>query len=145
MNNFLDLQDINLSINFSVSISPYSTPIGASVRLNQSILYQGILNETWTYSTKLPLLDRVVFSVEVFEKDDQVDCNSAIIIDHLRFDDFDIVPTWTGQAKYENNRSYNSPASHLGFVGVWTLEIPEPFYRWKHRITGQGWLFSPVK
>lgn len=26
-----------------------------------------------------------------------------------------------------------------------TLEINEPFYRWLHRVSGQGWLLSPCQ
>lgn len=25
----------------------------------------------------------------------------------------------------------------------WHLAISEPFYRWRHRVTGQGWLLVP--
>ena len=31
--------------------------------------------------------------------------------------------------------------NYLAKNGV--LTIPEPFYRWYHRITGQGWLLEP--
>lgn len=27
--------------------------------------------------------------------------------------------------------------------GMWRLTLDEPFYRWRHRVTGQGWLFKP--
>jgi len=30
---------------------------------------------------------------------------------------------------------------HLADLGV--LSIPEPFYRWYHRVSGQGWLLEP--
>jgi len=30
---------------------------------------------------------------------------------------------------------------HLAVGGK--LTIPEPFYRWYHRVSGQGWLLTP--
>ena len=30
---------------------------------------------------------------------------------------------------------------HLAVNG--RLTIPEPFYRWYHRVSGQGWLLTP--
>lgn len=29
--------------------------------------------------------------------------------------------------------------------GIWRIKHNESFYRWRHRITGQGWLLEPVK
>lgn len=29
--------------------------------------------------------------------------------------------------------------------GLWRITLHEPFYRWRHRITGQGWLLEPLK
>ena len=28
---------------------------------------------------------------------------------------------------------------------TWTMKLQEPFYPWRHRVTGQGWLLEPVK
>lgn len=29
--------------------------------------------------------------------------------------------------------------------GMWRITLHEPFYRWRHRVTGQGWLLEPQK
>lgn len=29
--------------------------------------------------------------------------------------------------------------------GMWRMTLHEPFYRWRHRVTGQGWLLEPIK
>lgn len=29
--------------------------------------------------------------------------------------------------------------------GMWRISLHEPFYRWRHRVTGQGWLLEPVQ
>lgn len=28
---------------------------------------------------------------------------------------------------------------------MWRMTLHEPFYRWRHRVTGQGWLLEPAK
>lgn len=35
----------------------------------------------------------------------------------------------------------------LGYqhMGMWRITLHEPFYRWRHRVTGQGWLLEPQK
>lgn len=143
--NYLDLQDINLLVAFSVSISPHGTPVGAKITLNNNILFDDTLNNKFVYVSELPLLDPVNISIEMYDKNDNIDNTSAIVIDYLKFDDFNLIPTYTGHAVYTNNRNFKGPTYHLGFNGVWSLNIPEPFYRWHHRITGQGWLLEPVK
>lgn len=45
--------------------------------------------------------------------------------DHVTIDGIEILPKYLYLAE---NR---------------VLEIPEPFYRWYHRISGQGWLLTP--
>lgn len=27
---------------------------------------------------------------------------------------------------------------------IWRIRHDEPFYRWRHRVTGQGWLLEPI-
>lgn len=29
--------------------------------------------------------------------------------------------------------------------GHWRITLHEPFYRWRHRVTGQGWLLEPAR
>ena len=62
---------------------------------------------------------------------------------NFKIDDFDVVPMWTQLAKYSNDSNVTAPTNYLGFNGTWSLEITEPFYRWQHKITGQGWLLKP--
>jgi hypothetical protein len=53
------------------------------------------------------------------------DCLTFDVNDSVTVDGIEILP------KYR----------HLADLGV--LFIPEPFYRWYHRISGQGWLLTP--
>jgi len=59
----------------------------------------------------------------------------------LTLDDFEIVPNWTHMAEYLDDAGRSETTTYLDNNGIWRLSIPGPFYQWKHRITGQGWLF----
>lgn len=38
------------------------------------------------------------------------------------------------------------PITDFGYdsQGLWRITLHEPFYRWRHRVTGQGWLLAPA-
>ena len=89
------------------------------------------------------LLEPIKITITLYGKNYLEDSSSALVIDSLCLDGFDIVPNWTQLASYNNDKNDNQPTNHLGFNGHWTLDIDQPFYLWKHSITGQGWLFQP--
>lgn len=72
------------------------------------------------------------------------DRETAVIIDSITIDDFEMIPAWTHLARYQNDRGYQGATNYLGFNGTWTLSMSQPFYQWKHQATGQGWLLHPV-
>lgn len=92
-----------------------------------------------------PLREPIKVVVTLYGKHYAQDSTSAIIIQSLKFDDFEIVPGWTQLASYSNDRDNTAPTNYLGFNGHWTLDLDQPFYIWHHRITGQGWLLEPVR
>jgi hypothetical protein len=57
---------------------------------------------------------------------------------------FEIMPSQTHLATYRNERNITNPTSSLEFNGIWQIKIDEPFYNWRHRITGQGYLLEPI-
>jgi hypothetical protein len=48
-----------------------------------------------------------------------------LAVEQITIDGFDLFPQWHWCLRDSR------------------LHIPEPFYRWRHRITGQGWLLEP--
>jgi hypothetical protein len=97
-----------------------------------------------TIVAKCPLLDPIKIVLTLYGKNYLEDSESALIIDYLDFDNFSIVPSWTQLASYTNDKNDNQPTSYLGYNGHWAFSLDQPFYRWKHQITGQGWLFEPA-
>jgi hypothetical protein len=93
---------------------------------------------------RCPLREPIKIVITLYGKNYLEDSVSAIIIQSLKFDGFEIVPQWTQLASYDNDKNDNQPTSYLGYNGHWTLDLTEPFYIWKHKITGQGWLLNPI-
>jgi len=113
------------------------------VKVNQQSLFAGPLQEILAVEHKIGLLDPISISVEMKNKVYSSQAETAVVLEQLTIDNFDILSQWTHLANYDNDHSANTPTSYLGFNGVWSLDITEPFYRWRHKITGQGWLITP--
>lgn len=144
MKNFYDQQDIS-TLNIGVTLSPIKDKDFPDIllKINTVVLYEGILTENTSFKHQWPLMDIFKISLELKNKNYKSSSNTAVSIDSLKIDDFNIVPMWTQLAKYSNDSNVTAPTNYLGFNGTWSLEITESFYRWQHKITGQGWLLKP--
>jgi IS30 family transposase len=145
MKNFYELQDIKSQIEISLTVEPIidiSCP-NLMIKINRECLYNGITNQKIKIKHKIGLLEKLDLQIQLRDKDYKRSRNTAIVIDSLQIDLFEIIPQWTKLAQYENDQNITQPTNYLGFNGTWNLNINEPFYRWKHRITAQGWLLEP--
>lgn len=113
------------------------------LKINTVVLHEGTLTESTVFKHQWLLMDIFKISLELKNKNYKSSSKTAISIDSLKIDEFDIVPNWTQLAIYHNDSNVTAPTNYLGFNGTWSLEITEPFYRWQHKITGQGWLLKP--
>jgi len=122
-------------------------PIGlpwAKIDINGTTIMSGIMTET-TYLTHLTDASvPLVLSIELKHKQYSLDHETAIVVDRLDVDSISIVPEMTHRFCYENDHSFTSPTSYLGFNGIWKLDTGDCFYRWWHRCSGQGWLLEPT-
>ena len=146
MKNFSELLDTDTKITILVSIRPV-TDNGdptAWIRINDCTLYNNTLPFPVFAQMDMPLLDPIKIEIGMSNKKYNQNLETAVIIDSVCIDGFEITPNYTHLANYQNERNIDNPTSYLGFNGVWKLTIPEPFYRWQHRVTGQGWLLEPV-
>lgn len=143
MKNFYDQQDTNLNIR--VVLSPIKDKDFPDIllKINTVVLHEGILTESTVFKHQWPLVNIFKISLELKNKNYKSSSKTAISINSLKIDEFDIVPNWTQLATYHNDSNVTAPTNYLGFNGTWSLEITEPFYRWQHKITGQGWLLKP--
>jgi hypothetical protein len=143
MKNFYDQQDTNLNIRMVLSPTKDKDFPDILLKINAVVLHEGILTESTAFKQQCTLMDVFKISLELRNKNYKYSSGTAVSIDSLKIDDFDIVPDWTQLASYHNDSNVTAPTNYLGFNGTWSLEITEPFYRWQHKITGQGWLLKP--
>jgi hypothetical protein len=146
MNNFLDLlatrQQLNLTIKLGV-ISHNGCP-GASLRVNNDVIEYLQLDSAVEHSFELAVVDPIEIAISMSNKQYSEHAETAVLIQSINIDGFEIVPQWTHLANYNSERGSQGPTSYLGVNGTWTLTIDRPFYQWKHLITGQGWLLEPT-
>ena len=146
MNNFSDLldtkQQLNLTIKLGV-IADNGCP-GVSLRVNDNVVEYLQLSSSVEHSYDLPIMDVIEIEIAMINKEYSVDQETAVLIDSINIDGFEIVPAWTHLAQYDSERGPQGPTSYLGINGSWKLKIDRPFYQWRHKITGQGWLLEPI-
>ena len=147
MKTFSDLLGTDSKIGLSVTLEPVSHNGCPEfwISVNDQIIAQGTLIQNITEHCEINLLDSIRLEIGMKQKRYSTEKETAVIIQSINIDGFEIVPDWTHLAVYQNDHDYGSPTSYLGFNGTWRLDIPEPFYRWKHHITSQGWLLKPTK
>ena len=145
MNSILDLSVIEHTVLFCAVLRPIyqSRPPHVDIILNDRLLFSGNLYGAYTIQTTLPLLDSIRFEVGLRDKVYDEQDETAVIIDQLDIENFSFIPNYTHWCKYTNDHGFDTPTNYLGFIGVWRLIINEPFYRWHHRVTDQGWLLEP--
>lgn len=145
MKTFLELLDTDPQIDIQINIDPvyHSDAPYTTVAVNDSILFDAILTEKVNLQCSIPLLNPIKITIGLKNKQYNLDRETAVVIEQITIDQFQIVPNYTQLATYVNDHQNSNTTSYLGFNGIWSLTIPEPFYRWKHQITGQGWLLQP--
>lgn len=140
MNTFSDLQDTELELELSIRIRPVGHP-RLKVSINDDV-YEWNAEHPFLIQRQLPLLDPFSITIELLEKDYMASQETAVVIEQLKIDDFELVPAWTQLAQYHNDHNYHDPTNYLGFVGAWTLTVDRTFYQWYHSVTGQGLLLT---
>lgn len=146
MNNFLDLLDTDCQIKVTLKlgvIHDNGYP-GVSVRVNDDVVEYLQLTQPVEHQFDIPLLDPIEIEISIKDKQYSEIKETAVLIDLLSIDGFEIVPQWTHLAEYHSERGLQKPTSYLGINGSWKLKIDQPFYQWRHHATGQGWLLEPI-
>jgi hypothetical protein len=141
MKTFLDLQATELALDVELVLVPVGQP-KITVNIGHNTLTTQ-LTDTITITKRIDLTKTFAIGIALLEKNYNDVNETAVIIQSLKIDNFEIVPVWTHLARYVNDHDYVDPTNYLGFVGVWRLEIDCAFYQWQHRVTNQGWLLTP--
>lgn len=146
MKNFSDLPDTDpdITVTLKVSVISDNGSPGALIRVNQDVIEYLQLTHSVEHCFDVALNEPIEIEIALIDKQYSQDRETAILIDSISIDGFEIVPAWTHLAEYQSERGPQGPTSYLGINGSWKLKIDRPFYQWRHHITGQGWLLEPI-
>ena len=144
MKSFSELQDINRTLPVRIRLDAYYQVQAPQIELT-------INKHTWdvkvdtiiTREIEVDLLDPILIQVKLKDKDYTKDSTTAIIVRQLSIDKQELLPNYVHLTKYSNDHNMQITTEYLGYNGTWTFDIKEPFYRWLHEVTGQGWLLYP--
>jgi hypothetical protein len=64
-----------------------------------------------------------------------VEGTSGVEIVKFTVNELEILPLYQHHA--------NPPTNYIDTLGQWTMHIPNPFFQWYHKVSGQGWLIVP--
>lgn len=148
MKNYLDLLDIdNITVDIVMSIDPIVNN-GAphlDVTVNNNCVHQGPLLNTVTLRSSMSLLDWLSIGIVVSNKVYSIKNETAAVITSLTVDGHELVDIYNcvHYISYFKDCDSNYQGFYLGYNGTWRFELKEPFYRWLHTATGQGWLLYP--
>jgi hypothetical protein len=147
MNNYLDLLAINntnIKIELIIDCIVDNGAPDLKVLINNQELYNKPINQEITFNYKLALLDNLSVQLRMSNKTYSADKETAVIIKSLKIDNYQMVGYYDSMVNYINDQNIDYRGFYLGFNGVWQFKIDQPFYRWWHRQSGQGWLLEPA-
>jgi hypothetical protein len=147
MKNYLDQLDIEqhqLTVKLTLTAIVDNGVPDVSVSINDVLLYSDHLKTSMTISHIIPLLSPIDIKIVMTNKSYSDSVETGIKIESLMIDNVDMVPHCVDRIAYHNDQQQQAQAFYLGFNGVWQFGINEPFYRWWHRASGQGWLLEPA-
>lgn len=146
MKNFSDLLDIEHDIKIRIKISAIIANGRPRCRIviNQHQVLDRRIDDPVEVEHLVNLKDPIKIEISMNEKNYSTERETAVIIDSVEIDGLELIPEFVHLADYRNEHGTSTPTFYLGINGVWIMDISEPFYRWRHHVTGQGWLLDPI-
>jgi hypothetical protein len=122
MQTFLDVLDINPTLDVSITVKVHGYIVGY-VEFNGQRCSEG------SNHFQIALLDSLSLVSNITK---YVEGTSAVEITELTVNGYNVIP------KYQHHSS--SGNAYHDWIGVWQMEISNPFYVWYHTVSGQGWI-----
>jgi hypothetical protein len=146
MKNFSELLATNLSIDIELVLRPVidNGAPHVEVVIDGKQIYSHVMLKSTVFCVSTLLLNPVDISITMSGKQYSVEQETAVVIESLKVDGFDLVPRYLDQVQYAHDQGQGPAGAYIGFNGHWQLKHESPFYQWKHTATGQGWLLTPV-
>ena len=147
-------------VNLSVLLKPtwFNAPPTIRIGVNNQMENTTLDKDTWfeyNYTTASPI-DKL--QIELYGKTDaDTDIvnnkDTAVIINQIKFNGITSPRfVWAGvytpnyPARYIKDNpmsaSILSPATYIGWNGVWTLEFTVPIFTWIHKLEDLGWIYD---
>lgn len=145
MKNFLELLATNLSIDIELVVRPVidnSAPY-VEVVVDGKQIYSHAMVKSTVFRVSTLLLNPLDISITMSGKQYSAKQETAVVIESLKVDGFDLVPRYLDQVTYAHDQGQGPAGAYIGYNGSWRLKHNIPFYQWKHTATGQGWLLTP--
>lgn len=147
-------------VHLSILLKPIwvNTPPTIRIGINDKIAEATLDNETWFDYRYTSAATTDKLHIEFYGKTDaDTDIinnkDTAVIIDQIKFNGI-TSPKFAWAGVYIPNypihyikdnptaASTLSPATYMGWNGVWTLEFTIPVFTWIHKIEGLGWIYD---
>jgi len=144
MKNFLEALDINPYIEVKLSIRVIEDNGYPDFNLffnNELISHNN--NKNIDIIKHIKYNETLSVRIEMFSKKYSTINESAIIVENISVDDINIIPKFNHYIVYNNDHNKPITTNYLGYNGVWSININEPFYNWYHSATAQGMLIKP--
>lgn len=138
MNNYLELTATDTDLDCKITVSPVGCP-DIVVKISNSVLYQGTLDQTKTLISSLNLMEPFDIVLELRNKVYSLDYETAAIVT-ITVDDIELIPRYNHLTRYNNDQNLSLCSNYIGFNGQWSLTIHCAFYHWLHQAQSQGWL-----
>jgi hypothetical protein len=134
----------DISLPLIIVVSPhYQTQIPKCTIHVNGMAWQGELTDSVVKKFSIPLLAPIDIVIILEDKNYNIDHTTAVIVDSIEIDGCELIQYTSDCTSYVNDHKYTQHTTHIGFNGVWKFSIAEPFYRWHHRVSGNGWLLEP--
>lgn len=145
MKNFSELLDTNQQLEVFLALQPVilNGPPWVSVTINDNTIVDDYLVDSLVAIVYIDILEPLDIEITMSRKEYSAELETALIIENLDVDNVELIPKYTHLATYTNDHNFSYPTDYLGFNGTWKFSTEEPFYRWLHRASGQGWLLEP--
>lgn len=149
MNNYLDLlatKNIDLSIKLELVPVTNNGASSLTVVINNTEYCSREITEPLVIDTTISLLDNLCIEIAMSNKRYCVDQETSVIVKSFTVDGHELVGIHNCNCciSYQKDQDSDYVGFYLGFNGVWQFKLDQPFYRWWHTASGQGWLLEPA-
>lgn len=119
---FSDLSDIKPTLEVTITVKMHGY-IAGHVEFNGQRCSNG------TNHFQIDLLEPMSLVSHITK---YVEGSSAIEIVDFTINGYNVIPLYQHYSSSGN--------AYHDWIGIWQMEITEPFYPWYHQVSGQGWI-----